>query len=183
MSGTEVVLSHGDPVPAILASAAMPAVFPSVTINGQVLFDGGVSNNTPISQAVTAGADRVVVLPAGVACALPRVPRSALATAVHALTLLIEQRLALDVATFHDQVDLIVLPPLCPLTVSSSDFRSAPMLIDRARAASTLWLDAGNHHLLHPERFLALHRHPAEIASRDHTPHRDAAVLAERKSR
>ena len=161
ISGTEVALSHGDPVSAVLASAAIPAVFPTVTIDGRVLFDGGVADNTPISQAVTAGADRVVVLPAGVACALPHPPRSALAVAVHALTLLIEQRLMLDVAAYHDQVDLIVLPPLCPLTTSATDFGHAASLIDRARSATTRWLDDGNHRLPHPERFLALHRHPA----------------------
>ncbi len=159
VSGTDVVLSGGDPVPAIVASAAIPAVFPTVTVDGRALFDGGVANNTPISQAVAAGADRVVVLPAGVACARERPPRSALAVAVHALTLLIEQRLLLAVAAYHDQVDLIVLPPLCPLTVSASDFRHAAALIDRARGATTRWLDAGNHRLPHPERFLALHRH------------------------
>jgi NTE family protein len=137
ISGTEVALVDGDPIAAVLASAAIPAVFPTVTIDGHVLFDGGVADKTPISQAVAAGADRVVVLPAGVACALAHPPRSALAVALHALTLLIEQRLMLDVAAYHAQVDLIVLPPLCPLTISASDFRHAASLIDRARSATT----------------------------------------------
>ena len=164
LSGTEVVLSVGDPCTAVLASAAIPAIFPSVRVGDRVLFDGGVADNTPISQAVALGADRVVVIPAGVACALPHPPRSAIATAVHALTLLIEQRLVLDAATYRDQVDLVVLPPLCPLSVSASDFRSGELLIERARASTTRWLDAGNHLLPHPERFLSLHRHP-------HLPH------------
>jgi NTE family protein len=168
LSGTEVVLSSGDPVAAVLASAAIPAVFPTITIDDQVLFDGGVADNTPISQAVALGATRIVVVPAGVSCALPQPPRSAIATAVHALTLLIEQRLALDVATYHDQVELVVLPPLCPLSVSSSDFRSAGQLIHRARHDSGRWLDEGNHHLPHPERFLALHPH-TQLAHRLHT--------------
>ena len=159
LSGTEVRLSTGDPRMAVLASTAIPAVFPTVTIDGQVLFDGGVADNTPISQAVALGADRVVVVPAGVACALPQPPRSAVATAVHALTLLIEQRLVLDAAAYRDQVELIVLPPLCPLSVSSSDFRAARLLIDRARTCTTRWLDAGHHHRRHPERVLALHQH------------------------
>jgi NTE family protein len=175
LSGTEVVLSRGDPVDAVLASAAIPAVFPTVTIDGRVLFDGGVADNTPVSQAIALGADRVVVLPAGVACALPEPPRAAIATAVHALTLLIEQRLVLDVAAYHDQVDIVVLPPLCPLSVSSSDFRAAALLIERARAATTRWLDAGNHLLPHPERFLSLHEH-RHLLHPDHASDgRDAA--------
>ena len=165
LSGREVILSRGDAVAAVLASAAIPGVLPAVTIDGQTLFDGGVADNAPISQAVALGADRVVVLPAGVACALPTPPRSAIATAVHALTLLIEQRLVLDVAAYHDRVELIVLPPLCPLSVSSTDFRSGGLLIERAATATRRWLDAGNHRLPHPERFLSLHRHPHMTAT------------------
>jgi NTE family protein len=160
VSGREVLLSSGDPAAAVLASASIPAVFPAVEIDGRALFDGGVADNTPISQAVALGADRVVVLPAGVACALPAPPRSALGTAVHAITLLIEQRLAHDVAAYADQVDLVVLPPLCPLAVSAADFGRADELITRARVASHRWLDEGGHRRPHPERFLGLHTHP-----------------------
>jgi len=165
LSGTEVVLSTGDPRPAVLASASIPAVLPAVEIDGQMLFDGGVADNTPISQAVAMGADRVVVLPAGVACALEAVPRSALGTAVHAISLLIEQRLMLDVAAYHDQVDLVVLPPLCPLAVSSADFRHARELITRARRATHGWLDEGGHRRPHPERFLSLHTHRGAVTA------------------
>jgi NTE family protein len=161
LSGTEVLLSSGDPRPAVLASASIPAILPTVEIDGQVLFDGGVANNTPISQAVALGADRVVVLPAGVACALDAAPRSALGTALHAISLLIEQRLILDVAAYHQDVELVVLPPLCPLSISSADFRHAGELIDRARRASHAWLDEGGHRRPHPERFLSLHTHRA----------------------
>lgn len=164
LSGAEVLLSTGDPGPAVLASASIPAVLAAVQIDGRMLFDGGVADNTPISQAVALGADRIVVLPAGVACALEAPPRSALATAVHALTLLIEQRLVHDVAAYHDQVELIVLPPLCPLAVSSLDFRRAGELINRARTASHAWLEEGGHHRSHPERFLSLHTHPDRAA-------------------
>jgi NTE family protein len=159
LSGTEVVLSHGDVGPAVLASTAIPAVLPPVTIDGQLLFDGGIADNTPISHAIALGVERVVVLPAGVACALAAPPRTALAVAVHAISLLVAQRLVHDVAGYQDQVELIVVPPLCPLAVASSDFRSAGALIERARAATTGWLDAGNHRLPHPERFLGMHRH------------------------
>jgi NTE family protein len=159
LSGTEVVLSHGDLGTAVLASASIPAVLPPVTIDGRLLFDGGIANNTPISHAVALGAERVVVLPAGVSCALLSPPRAALAVAVHAISLLVAQRLVHDAETYQDAVELIVVPPLCPLSVSSSDFRSAALLIERARTTTTSWLEAGSHRLPHPERFLGLHRH------------------------
>lgn len=159
LSGTEILLSSGDAGPAVLASASIPAVLPPVEIDGRVLFDGGVADNTPISQAVALGADRVVVLPAGVACALEAPPRSALTIAIHAITLLIEQRLVVDAARYHGDVELIVLPPLCPLVTSSADFRHAAELVSRARVASHHWLDEGGHRRPHPERFLSLHTH------------------------
>jgi NTE family protein len=158
-SGEEVVLSTGDPVDAVMASAAIPAVFPSVRIGERDLIDGGVADNAAISQAVALGADVIYVLPTGYACALEDVPSSPLASALQALTLLIEQRLILEVAHFAPHVDIRVLPPLCPLSASAVDFRHGALLVDRARTATERWLDAGGPRLTHPERFLSLHGH------------------------
>ncbi|MGR6466634.1 patatin-like phospholipase family protein [Rhizobium sp. PAMB 3182] len=43
----EVVLSEGDLFQALAASAAIPAVFMPVTINGRVMIDGGITNPVP----------------------------------------------------------------------------------------------------------------------------------------
>jgi NTE family protein len=171
-SGEEVVVSTGDAVGAILASAAIPAVFPSVRIDDRDLIDGGVADNAAVSQAVALGADVVYVLPTGYACALEDPPRSPLSSALHALTLLIEQRLILEVAHFAERTDIRVLPPLCPLSVSSTDFRHGGLLIERARSATERWLDDGGPRLSHPERFLSLHRHHFDR----HTWHGDEAA-------
>jgi NTE family protein len=159
LSGEELVLTTGDAASAVLASAAIPAVFAPVRRDGHLLIDGGVANNTAISHAIECGAERVVVLPAGCSCALPTPPATALAAATHALTLLIEQRLILEVALLADRADIVVLPPLCPLTVSPIDFRAGEQLMARANAAAGEWLDAGNHLLPHQERFLSMHAH------------------------
>jgi NTE family protein len=166
MSGAELLLSTGDAASAVLASAAIPAVFEPVEREGHVLMDGGVANNTAISQAVALGADRVVVLPAGFACALSDPPSSPLAAATHALTLLIEQRLIVEIAQLSDRVEIVVLPPLCPLSVSAVDFRSSRELMARAQRASGDWLDNGGDRLPRPERFLSLHTHPGAPSAR-----------------
>jgi NTE family protein len=158
-SGREVLLSSGDPVDAVLASAAIPAVFPSVRIAGRDLVDGGVADNAAISPALALGADVVYVLPTGYACALDGPPSTPLASALQALTLLIEQRLIIEVEQYAAQADIRVLPPLCPLSVSSVDFGHGAELVERARASAGRWLDDGGHRIAHPERFLALHDH------------------------
>ncbi|MDP1794077.1 MAG: patatin-like phospholipase family protein [Acidimicrobiales bacterium] len=170
LSGREVLLSTGNAVSAVLASATIPGVLPAVERDGLTLVDGGVANNAAISQAVALGADEVYVLPAGFACALQRPPTTALAAAVQALTLLIEQRLVIDVAQFDGDAQLKVLPPLCPLRVSSTDFSHAAELIERARSATADWLDSGGPALPAPERFLSLHHHGgSEQTSDDHS--------------
>ena len=157
LSGEEVLISDGAASSAVLASAAIPAVFPAVSRAGRVLIDGGIANNAAISQAVALGADRVIVLPAGFACALDAAPTSPLGAATHALTLLIEQRLILEVAALAGRVDIAVLPPLCPLAVSPIDFSQADDLIRRAQAESSDWLESGGLEVPHPERFLSMH--------------------------
>lgn len=98
VSGREVVLRSGDAVDAVLASAAIPGVFPAVTTGDLELVDGGFVNHTPISTAVELGATTIYVLPTGFPCTLPTRPRGALAVALQAVTNLLSQRLADDIA-------------------------------------------------------------------------------------
>jgi NTE family protein len=140
LTGSEIALASGPVVTALLASAAIPAVFPVVSIDGRYLMDGGVANNTPISTAVTLGATRVVVLPTGVSCALEVPPRGAVALALHALNLLVMRQLLNDIERFADRAELVVLPPLCPLATNAYDFSLTHDLIHRSEAATRLWL-------------------------------------------
>jgi NTE family protein len=156
--GRDVLLSAGDAVDAITASAAIPAVFPPVNINGRDLFDGGVVNNTPISHAIALGADVIWVLPTGYACALRKSPRGALAMALHAVTLAVNQRLAVDVARFEESVDLRVIPPLCPIAISPVDFSQSASLIERSHEATRQWL-ATRHPSTGQAALLQPHRH------------------------
>jgi len=140
-TGAEVVLRHGEVVDAVLASAAIPSIFPPVDLDGHVLMDGGVVNNTAISVAGDLGADVIYVLPTGYACALPHPPGSALAMALHAVSLAIQRRLVADVAVWQDRCTLRVVPPLCPVSVSPTDFGHTEELMQRARTATRRWLD------------------------------------------
>ena len=139
-TGREVLLSKGSAVDAVMASAAIPGVFPPVRIGKHDLVDGGVVDNAPIAHAVSLGADRVYVLPTGYPCDLSRAPRSALGVVLQALSLLIERQLVHDIDRYENSVELHVIPPLCPLAVSPTDFGQSRYLMDRAYAESRLWL-------------------------------------------
>jgi NTE family protein len=160
LEGTEVVLSSGPAATALLASAAIPAVFPPVRLDGRFLLDGGVSNNTPVSIAAELGATRVIVLPTGISCALQAPPRGAMALALHALNLLIMRQLVNDIERCAGAADVVTVPPFCPLSTTSYDFSQSAALIHRAEAATRLWLRTdGLHHLGAPPALLSHHHH------------------------
>ena len=165
LAGTGVVISDGPLVDGVLASAAIPGVFPPVSKDGAVLVDGVVSGQSGVAQAVALGATTIYVLPTGAACALPRPPRSAIGVALHSLTSLIERRLATEMAAYADAATIKVLPALCPLAVSPADFGHAAELIERSLEASRTWIAHGEIDLPSPERFLAVHKHDVPITS------------------
>jgi NTE family protein len=144
LTGSEVRLSDGPLVEAILASAAIPGVLPSVEWQGRELIDGGVANNTPISHAIDLGAGRIFVLPTVQTCELEAAPSSALSMVIHATNLLVHRRLADDIVRYRDAAELIVLPPPCPVRVQPMDFGHAESLIASALAESRSFLDAKN---------------------------------------
>jgi NTE family protein len=74
LRGEEMRLSKGPLVEAVMASAAIPGVFPTVEWDGHQLIDGGVSNNVPLSHALELGAERICVLPTGAPCELKEFP-------------------------------------------------------------------------------------------------------------
>lgn len=159
LSGQEVLISDGPAAEAVLASCALPGVLPSMERDGHVLVDGGLADNTAISQAAALGADRIYVLPAGYACARPEAPRTPVGHAVQALSLVTHQRLLADIVRYAGELDLVVLPPPCPLRISPLDFRHARDLIGRSYRDATHAMSVDGGVRRHPERDVALHGH------------------------
>src|SRR5919108_429382 len=144
LTGSEVRLSEGPLIEAVLASAAIPGVLPTVDWHCRELIDGGVANNTPISHAIELGAKRIFVLPTVQTCVLEAAPSSALGMIIHATNLLVHRRLADDIVRFRDAAELIVLPPPCPVRVQPMDFGQAESLIAAALAETRPFLDEWN---------------------------------------
>lgn len=159
LRGAEVRLRAGPALSALLASTAIPGLFPPVRIGDRLLVDGAVANHTPISTAIALGATRVVVLPAGFPCSRPDAPRGALPMALHALNVMTAHQLARDVDRYRDQVRLAVVPPLCPLAMSAYDFAGSGEVIERATTTTTAWLDADGLEVASTGDMLAPHHH------------------------
>lgn len=60
ITGEMVILDDGNPVDAVLASCAVPGVFPMQQVNGRWLVDGGLTRNLPADLLRARGADFLI---------------------------------------------------------------------------------------------------------------------------
>ncbi|WP_367606976.1 patatin-like phospholipase family protein [Legionella sp. W05-934-2] len=157
-SGAEVILSEGNAVEAITASAAIPGVFPPVNFGQDQLVDGGVVNNTPISYALKLGAESIWVLPTGYACDLTSPPDRAVSMLMHSISLLIQQRLLSDIHANQTNKALHVIPPLCPITTNPTDLSQTKDYMDRSYQSTIKWLQSSQD-LEQALKTLTFHRH------------------------
>ncbi|MEA2863487.1 MAG: hypothetical protein QOC84_1443 [Bradyrhizobium sp.] len=140
VSGDSVVLSEGPADEAIIASTAIPGAFAPVPYGDRYLADGAISSNTPVRVAVAKGARRLIILPTGYACATHKPPSGAVASALHALTLLIARQLVGEIEGLGPGIEYFVVPPLCPLVGSPYDFSRTADHIARAIDTTDAWL-------------------------------------------
>jgi NTE family protein len=67
----------------------------------------------------------------------------AIASALHAFTLLIARQVTYGLESLDAEIDFHVVPPLCPLIGSPYDFSHTSELIERAAASTDAWLANG----------------------------------------
>lgn len=143
VSGGSVVLSKGSASDAIVASTAIPGAFAPVKYNDMFLADGAISSNTPINVAIAMGAERLIIMPTGFACAGHEPPVGAVANVLHALTLLIARQMTYELEDIDPAIEYYVVPPLCPLVGSPYDFSRTDEHIERAIKNTEKWIAEG----------------------------------------
>ncbi|MGH8193277.1 MAG: patatin-like phospholipase family protein, partial [Woeseiaceae bacterium] len=141
LTGSSVRLSAGPAVAAILASCAIPAIYPPVQIDDRTLIDGAVACNTPIRAAIELGATRLIILPTSFACPHAAPPRGIFASAFHAMDLFVMQQLDQDTKLYAKDAEIVMVPPICPLAVPPYDFSSIGRMIDLAARSTGCWLE------------------------------------------
>jgi NTE family protein len=132
--GRERWIGHGPAMEAILASSAIPSIFPAVTIDGDLLVDGGVVNNVPISRALAAGCDRIYVLLCGPLHYHPHPPRRPVEAALTAFFVAIHARFVRELADLPPGVEVIVFSGGGDPSGQYRDFSATAALIEEGRA-------------------------------------------------
>jgi NTE family protein len=140
--GAERWFSRGDLIDPLLASAALPAIFPPVTIDDDLLIDGGVLDNVPISKAFELRPTRVVVFHVGNFERSRPAPKRPVDVLLQAFSLSRSYRFAEEIRREPPEgVELVVLPSVNPGRLRYNDFGRSPELIERGRAATAAFLD------------------------------------------
>jgi len=135
--GGERWFTQGPAVEAILASAAMPAIFPPVEIDGERYIDGGVVDNVPIQRAIDAGATRIVVLLCSPPIVTPQQSKRPVEGMVNALLIAIHTRFVRDMAHLPEGIEVILCAGPEGTTRDFDDFSTTEHLIALGRAEAS----------------------------------------------
>lgn len=137
-TGRPVVISTGEAVTALMASSAVPSLFPPVALDGRLLVDGSVSADTPVTQASELGARTTYVLSTRAVSGAP-FPRTAARLALYAY-LQISANWSRDQAAARLGSTVHVLPVPDLHGISPFDLSAADDLITAGRLATESWL-------------------------------------------
>jgi len=132
--GRERWIAHGPALDAILASSAIPSIFPPVTIDGDVLVDGGVVNNVPISRALAGGCNRIYVLLCGPLHYHPPQPKRPAEAALTAFFVAIHARFVRELSPLPPGVEVVVFSGGGEPSGQYRDFSGTATMIDEGRA-------------------------------------------------
>ena len=131
--GRERWFTFGPAVEAILASSAIPTLFPPVEIDGERFIDGAVVNNVPVQRAVDSGATRIVVLLCAPPGYTPVPTRRPVEAMLNALLISIHARFARDMSHLPAGVEVIVCSGSESGTREFDDFSTTEALIAEGR--------------------------------------------------
>jgi NTE family protein len=139
VSGKPVLLSEGPVLPALLASTAIPGVFPPVDIGGRLLVDGGIASPTPTREAESLGATTIYVLPTSCAGPDTRPNHSAIRLRLWGIGRRPSHSGPTRTpSTSQSVVHFIPAPTI--VAINPLNFSQSARLIDQAAALTRAWL-------------------------------------------
>lgn len=140
-TGRSVAISEGDLVTALLASAAIPLVFPIVERGGRRLVDGGLVANVPIGVAAAQGAQTLVVLDCGFTVMPPEREDTYTSRLLRTAAIMAAQQVRRDLERVGDRV-VLYLPGPWPIRSRPDEFTTGAELASRTYGMTMAWLRA-----------------------------------------
>lgn len=136
-AGRPVVFRSGALAPALLASTAIPGLFPPVRIDGRDYSDGGIVDNVPVAIAVREGYRRILAIGLMAGAELRDTPASWTEVIARTLQLSLHQRLLSDFERLRTRARIVIICPITPTDAAwDMDPKHVESLIDRSRAAT-----------------------------------------------
>jgi len=135
------VLREGLLLPSLLASAAIPGIYPPVELGSLRLYDGGLVANVPMRQAVAMGARSLIVLDCNFPGNLPEVSGSIAEVLFYTVMVTIRSQAILEAPLVAAEVPVVYLHGPEPFRISPLDFRQTGTLIEAAYEAARSFLD------------------------------------------
>lgn len=132
-TGETVVFADGHLALAIRASMSIPAVLTPVEVDGQLLVDGGISNNIPVDIAREMGVDRVIVVDIGSPLATTESLQTVFNILNQSVSLLTRRNSEAQLATLQPH-DILIQPPLTGFGIT--DFARAEGMMDAGYRAT-----------------------------------------------
>ena len=136
----EVWFRSGPLIEPILASAALPAVYPAVEIDGVRYLDGAIVDDVPMSRAVELGARTLYVMQVGLFSRPRPEPKRPLDVAVQAYWIARHHRFKRELAAMPAGIDVHLLPTGQTPYMRYNDFTRTSELISLAYEASSAYL-------------------------------------------
>jgi NTE family protein len=130
-TGQALVLQDGDLATALRSSMSVPGVFAPVEVNGRILGDGGLVNNTPVDVARQMGAQRLIVVNIGTPLSKREMLSTLTGMTAQMINILTEQNVRQSLASLTPQ-DVLIAPDLFDLT--SADFNRAAEFMNLGEA-------------------------------------------------
>ncbi len=140
-AGKPAVFRAGELTPALLASTAIPGLFPTVRIGDREHFDGGVVDNTPLNIAVDDGAKEILAISLMGGGEYAVVPNSLPELIARTLQLSLHHQMLADYEKLRERSRIVVLCPVTSATATwdmKRDRLDAVMESSRAATASLL---------------------------------------------
>jgi NTE family protein len=141
-AGRPHVFCRGQLLPPLLASTAIPGVFPHVEIEGARYLDGGIVDNLPISRAVETGAREILAVELMAGPELDRAPASWSELMSRTLQLSLHYRTLSDYERLKDRARIVVVcPVLAPTEGVDLRRERVDVIIEGARAGMARLLE------------------------------------------